>query len=187
MEKFKVHVNRNLIDDELVKADFFVNINGKVYEWTEHEWSPTLEAESSETKMTEGEILAAYATGINSRSYLAPRIYFGFAVADGMFVGDVNISRKVVNIEQAKALLTSDVIPCLNPSHIATISAMRSRFGIDVSIPEKAPNVVLNPGDTLIVMSVRGLPRLDATRHEYTAEEIAKADFVFSAYKVGCK
>ncbi|MBU3924918.1 hypothetical protein KJ854_03200 [Patescibacteria group bacterium] len=35
----------------------------------------------------------------------------------------------------------------------------------------------------MIVMSVRGLPRL-TDRHEYTEEEVAKATFAFSVYNV---
>ena len=48
------------------------------------------------------------------------------------------------------------------------------RFGIDVVIPEKPPIVSLHPGDSVIVMAVRGLPRLEG-RHEYTPEEVAGA------------
>ena len=109
--------------------------------------------------------------------------YFGFALADGMFQGDCNIQRSQLNVEEAKVLIEKGVVPCLNPSHASTIAAMRSRFGIDVSIPEKPPQVVLGIGDSVIVMGVRGLPRL-TDRHEYNEEEIAKANFSFSIYTV---
>ena len=115
------------------------------------------------------------------------KIYFGFAVADSMFEGDVTISRKTITANKVKEILSSaacEVIPCLNPSHAATIAAMQSRFEIEIPIPEEAPKVELSGGDTLIVMSVRGLPRLDATRHEYTEDEVARATFVFSVYCV---
>lgn len=113
------------------------------------------------------------------------KVFFGFAVADSMFPStEVVIRRNVLQTADAVDLITSGVEPCLNPSHQATISAMGSRFGIEVKIPEKAPIVKLGVGDQLLVMSVRGLPRLDATRHEYTAEEIASASFVFSLYVV---
>ena len=71
----------------------------------------------------------------------------------------------------------------MNPSHAATIAAMQSRYGIDVPIPATPPRVVLNQGDSVIVMGVRGLPRL-TDRHEYTEEEIASATFTFSQYSV---
>jgi len=111
------------------------------------------------------------------------KTYFGFALADSMFVGDCNITRRTISIEKVKALVAQGVESCCNPSHKATIDAMRSRFGIDVSIPETPPRVALGSGDSVIVMGVRGLPRL-TDRHEYTDEEIAQATFTFSAYTV---
>lgn len=110
--------------------------------------------------------------------------YFGFALADGMFAGDVTITRKTLTVEAVKEILLGGVVPCLNPSHEATISAMRVRFGIDVPIPEKPPQVSLVAGDSIVVMGVRGLPRL-TDRHEYTVDEVAKATFSFSVYRVG--
>lgn len=111
------------------------------------------------------------------------KTYFGFALADSMFVGDCQITRCTLSVEEVKAMVAQGVESCCNPSHKATIGAMRSRFGIDVSIPETPPRVVLGSGDSIIVMGVRGLPRL-TNRHEYTDEEIAQATFTFSAYTV---
>ena len=108
--------------------------------------------------------------------------FFGFALADSMFAGDCVIRRKAMTAEEVK-VMAGELIPCLNPSHEATIAAMRTRFGIDIAIPETPPRVSVGPGDSVIVMGVRGLPRL-TDRHEYTAEEIAKATFSFSAYTV---
>lgn len=112
-------------------------------------------------------------------------VFFGFAVADSMF-GDeeLTISRSPIDLEAVQYLIRKGVVPCLNPSHQATISAMKERFGIEVPIPERAPQVSLGVGDRLIVMSVRGLPRLDATRHEYTEAEINAATFKFSVWEV---
>ena len=113
------------------------------------------------------------------------KTYFGFAIADSMFSGDVNLSRHELTPEETQELLVKgEVVPCLNPSHTATIEAMKSRFGINVEIPEKAPQVSLLTGDQLVVMGVRGLPRLDTTRHEYTEDEIASASFKFAIYTV---
>jgi len=109
--------------------------------------------------------------------------YFGFALADSMFVGDCNITRRTIPVEEVKALVAQGVESCCNPSHEATINAMRSRFGIDVAIPETPPRVSLNTGDSIVVMGVRGLPRL-TDRHEYTEEEVASATFSFSEYTV---
>jgi len=109
--------------------------------------------------------------------------FFGFAIADSMFSGDVTISRKELTAEEVAKLLEAEVQFCLNPSHVATIVAAKSRYGFKVEIPEKPPVVALTHGDELIVMGVRGLPRL-TDRHEYTEEEIAKATFNFSIYSV---
>ena len=113
------------------------------------------------------------------------KLYLGFAIADSMFSGDVSLTRHELSPEETQAIISQGkVVPCLNPSHMATIEAMKNRFGIEVEVPEKAPQVALNKGDRLMVMSVRGLPRLDATRHEYTSEEIAGASFKFAIYTV---
>jgi hypothetical protein len=109
--------------------------------------------------------------------------YFGFALADSMFAGDCVIRRRVLSVEQVKALVAEGVQSCCNPSHQATIDAMRQRYGIDVPIPATPPRVALSPGDSVIVMGVRGLPRL-TDRHEYTPAEIAKAEFAFAIYTV---
>lgn len=99
-----------------------------------------------------------------------------------MFGGNCDIRRTVLTTEEVRAM-EKEFTPCLNPSHKATIDAMRARFGIEVEIPETPPKVALTTGDSIIVMGVRGLPRL-TDRHEYTEEEIATATFSFSEYTV---
>lgn len=111
------------------------------------------------------------------------KTYFGFALGDSMFVGDCTIIRRVLSIEETKSLVAQGVESCCNPSHKATIDAMRSRFGIEVAIPEKPPIIALHEKDSIIVMGVRGLPRL-TDRHEYTEEEITKGGFSFTIYTV---
>jgi hypothetical protein len=112
-----------------------------------------------------------------------PKTFFGFALADSMFSGSCTIKRRELNSVEVEILIEAGVESCLNLSHAATIAAMRERFGIDVSIPAAPPRVELRSGDSMIVMGVRGLPRL-TDRHEYTADEIAKATFSFSIYTV---
>ena len=108
--------------------------------------------------------------------------YFGFALADSMFAGNCDIHRQALTADEVKAM-AGELTPCLNPSHQATIAAMRQRYGIEVEIPDTPPKVVLKPGDSIVVMGVRGLPRL-TDRHEYTEEEIAQATFSFSEYTI---
>ena len=110
--------------------------------------------------------------------------YFGFALADSMFVGNCTIRRNSTTAEQVRQMAQDGALtPCLNPSHRATIDAMRQRYNIDVEIPATPPRVILNAGDSIVVMGVRGLPRL-TDRHEYTEEEIAAATFNFTMYTV---
>lgn len=115
------------------------------------------------------------------------KLFFGFALADSMF-GDGTITRRTLNVDgdEWETLLLDaadkdELIPCLNPSHVATINAMRERFGLLIAIPDSPPKVLLADGDRLLVMGVRGLPRL-TDRHEYTAEEVAGATFNFTLY-----
>lgn len=108
-------------------------------------------------------------------------VYFGFALADSMLT-DGTIVRKTLDADYARYLLDNhEITVCLNPSHVATINAMKARYGIDVEIPVTPPQVKMESGDSLIVMGVRGLPRL-TDRHEYTEEEIANATFSFTLY-----
>ena len=113
------------------------------------------------------------------------KTYFGFGIADSMFPeGSCDIVRESLSPELVKFVIDEGgVIPCLNPSHKLTIDAMRTRFGINIPIPEKAPVVKLERGDRLLVMGVSGLPRLEG-RHEYTAEEIEAAQFRFGSYTI---
>ena len=123
------------------------------------------------------------AAGVGKVSTMSKKIFFGFAIADSMFNGDVATVRREVSADEAKGLIEAGVEPCLNPSHTATIAAMTARYGIDVKIPEAPPKVVLGHGDQLLVMGVRGLPRL-TDRHEYNEEEVASATFTFSLWSI---
>ncbi len=111
------------------------------------------------------------------------KTYFGFALADSMFTEDCSIDRRSLSVEEVKERVAQGVESCCNPSHQATIQAMGSRFGIEVAIPEAPPRVSLGSGDSVIVMGVRGLPRL-TDRHEYTEAEVAQATFLFAEYLV---
>ena len=111
------------------------------------------------------------------------KTYFGFALADSMFSGSCIIKRRPMSVLEVKEWVVHGVESCLNPSHKATIGAMKARYGIEVTIPETPTHVSLVSGDSIIVMGVRGLPRL-TDRREYSTEEIAKASFLFTEYLV---
>ena len=112
------------------------------------------------------------------------RKFFGFALADSMFREDCVIQRRTLTADEVRAMAKArELTPCLNPSHAATIDAMRQRYGIDIAIPATPPKISLGDGDSVVVMGVRGLPRL-TDRHEYTPEEIKAASFSFSEYTI---
>ena len=111
-----------------------------------------------------------------------PKVYFGFATADSMFPPECAVTRVPVDVADIKDM-ESILIPVINASHMATIKAMRERFNINVDIPEKPPQVNLKRGDIMIVMSVRGLPRLTESRH-YTEDEVSTATFAFGKWTV---
>ena len=109
--------------------------------------------------------------------------YFGFAIADSMFPATCTVVRKPLEVQEVQEALKGKVEMCLNPSHGATIQAAKNRYNLPLTIPEKPPQVSLKSGDSVIVMAVRGLPRL-TDRHEYTKEEIDKATFMFGEWSV---
>ncbi len=111
-------------------------------------------------------------------------IYFGFAIADSMFPSNCSVERHSLTPEEAREKISQGVVSCCNPLHKATIEAAEKRYGITVDMPEKAPQVSLIAGDVVIVMSVRGLPRLQENRHEYTDAEIEGATFTFGIWTV---
>jgi len=112
--------------------------------------------------------------------------FFSFAIADSMFPARSTVTREPLTVDEVRSEI-SNCVPALNSSHAATINAMRARYALEIEIPDPtkpAPRVALVSGDSVIVMSVRGLPRLDATRHEYTEAEIASATFEFARWSV---
>jgi len=105
--------------------------------------------------------------------------YFGFAFSVAMLPkGKVFVQKFDLTLDEVKRFLSEEYTSCLNPSHKATIEAAKSRFDLEIAIPEQPPRVALQDGDELVIMQVSGLPRL-TDRHEYTSEEIAKANFSF--------
>ncbi len=110
--------------------------------------------------------------------------FFGFAIGDSMFPDNCLITKKALDTKALSDHLSDpNLQSCCNPSHKATIDVMEKKFGLTVAIPETPPRIALSSGDSIIIMGVRGLPRM-TDRHEYSAEEIANAVFSFSIYTV---
>lgn len=115
---------------------------------------------------------------------MAKTTYVGLALSSTMFCGEALISRFQLSADEAAELIRGeDVVSCLNPSHVATIEALQERFEIEIPIPETAPKVCLEPGDTLLVLSAKFNRRL-AEGERYTAEEVQAANFEFVVYRV---
>ncbi len=119
-------------------------------------------------------------------------VYVGLAMADSMFPESCQVERTPCLLPLAMKLLQpptdeapEKVVNCCNSGHASTLSALKARYGIDLAstVPLTPPKVALLPGDCLVVLSVRGLPRLTDKR-EYSAEEIAKATFAFGLWTV---
>ena len=108
--------------------------------------------------------------------------FIGLAIADSMFAPDASIQRKPLTVEQVKELVASGVESACNASHANTLQALETKHGIRLS-SQGAPKVNLNIGDSIIVMSVRGLPRLEGTA-QYSDEQIAAATFAFGIWTV---
>jgi len=116
-------------------------------------------------------------------------LFFGFAISDSMFSNDVRVLRMVLSPKEAKDILdkaraTGALVSCVNPSHVPTLVVARERFGLEFSVPEVAPKVELRASDSLLVMTVQGLPRLNAGQHEYSPEQIEGARFTFAIWTV---
>lgn len=109
--------------------------------------------------------------------------YLGFAIANSMFPEDCTVRKLPITIEQVQQEISGDISICANPSHLATFAALKVRHAIELEVPDSAPIVSLDSGDSIIVLSVVGLPRL-IDRHEYTADEIDSSTFTFSKYIV---
>lgn len=110
--------------------------------------------------------------------------FFGFAIADSMFPSECKVTRTSLSIGQFVEHLKGGVVSCCNGSHEATVTALNTllkEHEVSVEIPAAPPQVKLAVGDSVIVMSVRGLPRLTDNRH-FTEEEISSATFVFGLW-----
>lgn len=106
-------------------------------------------------------------------------VYIGLAFSASMLPTDrVEMVKNDLTIDEVLNAIEAGVEICFNPSHQSTIDALREKHGVNVMIPESPPRVSLKSGDSIIVLQVRGLPRL-TDRHEYTPEEIETATFSF--------
>lgn len=105
--------------------------------------------------------------------------YVGFAFSDSMIPDNLNAYFSSISVEEMKEFInTEEYISVCNPSHQATIVALKEKFDISINIPGRAPKVLLKKGDILYILKPNGIPRLEG-RNEYTQKEVDNATFVF--------
>ena len=107
--------------------------------------------------------------------------YLGFNIGDSMFDGPCLIKREELKELDARRMILGGVISCLNRSHSATLRALKNRLGINVPIPDKPKRISLEKGDSILLVTSRGLPR-HTDSYQYSDEDLIKATFVFSLY-----
>jgi len=113
--------------------------------------------------------------------------YIGLAFFAGMLpAGTVEMVKEDLSLEQVQEAIRQGVVSCFNPSHTASIDALREKHGIEVEIPETPTRISLESGNAIIVLQIRGLLRLSDERREqynspgeYTPEEVNSASFSF--------
>ena len=113
--------------------------------------------------------------------------FIGLALSDSMFSNlpaGALLERRQITAAGVRERLAKGAVSCCNPSHRATLAALKVRFDLDVPVPERAPKVSLGLGDSAIIMQITGLPRLGGDRHEYTESEVAQANFTFAVWDV---
>lgn len=108
-------------------------------------------------------------------------VFIGLAFSASMLQpGTVTLRKKDLTVDQVKEVIGNEnIVSCANPSHKATLEALKEKYGIDIPIPSKPIRVSLSSSeDAMIVLQVTGLSRL-TDRHEYTRQEIEAAEFRF--------
>ncbi len=107
--------------------------------------------------------------------------YLGLAFSHQMIENGNSVSFKEISVDEVRRIVDKgEFVNCCNKFHIETLVALDKIYGINLfkSVPEVPPHVHLVAGDTLILTSVVGLPRL--TEHRgFTQEEIDGATFAF--------
>ncbi len=108
--------------------------------------------------------------------------YLSLAISDTMFPANATLAKQALQPGDVPPYLAG-IVSALNPSHAATLDAIKRRYGFDLPIPATAPKVALVHGDALLVIQAN-LPRL-AEGQVHSDETVAKAPISFSLYTVG--
>lgn len=114
-------------------------------------------------------------------------IYISLAVSATMFPEQCSIKCEPCSAEMVQDILDvhpeHDIVSALNPSHATTIDVIRRRHNLDLPIPERAPKVALQAGDSLVIIQAN-LPRL-AEGDVHSEETVQNAPISFRFWSVG--
>lgn len=114
--------------------------------------------------------------------------YVSLALSDTMLPDRPTLNPQRVRLSpvRAKALLREwggEVVSALNPSHSATIAAVKERCGVSLPVGKDAPQIVLAEGDYLLVCQAK-FPRRLKEGERYSDLEIACAPISFSLWSL---
>lgn len=110
--------------------------------------------------------------------------YVSLALSDTMFP-EGQFKKDILLLQEAQERLEinrHNIVSAANPSHKATFNALSRRFGIDLPVPDKAPEIALQSGDRILVFQAK-LPRL-AEGQVHSQETVDSAEFKFSLWTI---
>jgi len=109
--------------------------------------------------------------------------FISLAISDTMFPDFAEMRKRSIDpAAVAKAVNAGELTSALNPSHAATIDVIQRKYNFQLPIPDRAPKVQLQSGDSLIVLQAQ-LPRL-AEGETHSAETVEKVAIKFSLWTV---
>ena len=83
------------------------------------------------------------------------KVYLGLAFSAAMLPeGPVEMVKNDLTLNEVHAAIAAGVEVCFNPSHQATIAALREKHGIEIEIPAEPPRISLGSGDSIIVLQL---------------------------------
>ena len=113
-------------------------------------------------------------------------IYISLAASATMFPENGSIRMESITAQTVQDIIDthpeSEIVSALNPSHASTIDVIRRRYGLELPIPERAPKVSLQSGDSLVVIQAN-LPRL-AEGAVHSDETVQNAPISFRFWTV---
>lgn len=108
--------------------------------------------------------------------------YIGWNIADSMFEGNCILERIELNANELKGLVNRDTVPVFNKGHEATLKVFNERFNFSFVAPVFPPKIKLAVGDSLICITLRGLPR-KIKNYQWSEQEVREARMICAFWK----